>query len=93
MAGITTPPRGRGWCHEAIPDSFARRAGAFRRSVALCGVGWLAQAAGTHVEDGAMTGASLQGGRIVYSVVHGEVDDAARAEIDRALARLQRMLV
>ncbi|WP_272916674.1 hypothetical protein [Novosphingobium silvae] len=40
-----------------------------------------------------MTGASLQGGRIVYSVVHGEVDDAARAEIDRALARLQRMLV
>ncbi|WP_159983501.1 MULTISPECIES: hypothetical protein [unclassified Novosphingobium] len=43
--------------------------------------------------DGMATVAySLENGRIVYRVVQGEVGDAARAEIDRALTRLQRKL-
>ncbi|MFD2134276.1 hypothetical protein ACFSLT_01750 [Novosphingobium resinovorum] len=33
---------------------------------------------------------SLENGRIVYRVVTGEIGDGARAEIDRALVRLQR---
>lgn len=43
--------------------------------------------------DGMATVAySLENGRIVYRVVEGAVGDAARADIDRALARLQRKL-
>lgn len=43
--------------------------------------------------DGMATVAySLENGRIVYRVVNGDVDAAARGEIDRALARLQRKL-
>ncbi|EJL24025.1 hypothetical protein [Novosphingobium sp. AP12] len=44
--------------------------------------------------DGMATVAySLENGRIVYRVVEGEVGDNARAEIDRALVRLQKKLV
>lgn len=43
--------------------------------------------------DGMATVAySMEDGRIVYRVVKGEIDGTARAEIDRALARLQRKL-
>jgi hypothetical protein len=43
--------------------------------------------------DGMATVAySLENGRIVYRVVEGEVGDTARAEIDRALVRLQKKL-
>ncbi|WP_404482334.1 hypothetical protein [Novosphingobium sp. BL-52-GroH] len=43
--------------------------------------------------DGMATVAySLVNGRIVYRVVQGEVGDTARADIDRALVRLQRKL-
>ncbi len=43
--------------------------------------------------DGMATVAySLENGRIVYRVVQGDVGDAARADIDRALVRLQRKL-
>jgi hypothetical protein len=43
--------------------------------------------------DGMATVAySLDNGRIVYRVVEGTIDGAARARIDRALTRLQRKL-
>ena len=43
--------------------------------------------------DGMATVAySMEKGRIVYRVISGKVDAAARDEIDRALARLQRKL-
>ena len=43
--------------------------------------------------DGMATVAySLEQGRIVYRVVEGELDAAARQQIDRALPRLQRKL-
>ena len=43
--------------------------------------------------DGMATVAySLENGRIVYRVVQGEIGDGARAEIDRALVRLQRKI-
>lgn len=43
--------------------------------------------------DGLATVAySLQDGQIVYRVVKGEIADATRAEIDRALVKLQRKL-
>ncbi|PNU02406.1 hypothetical protein [Novosphingobium guangzhouense] len=43
--------------------------------------------------DGMATVAySLENGRIVYRVVSGEIGDDARAEIDRALVRLQRKI-
>lgn len=43
--------------------------------------------------DGMATVAySLANGRLVYRVVQGEVGDTARADIDRALVRLQRKL-
>ncbi|SFG15499.1 hypothetical protein SAMN05518801_108140 [Novosphingobium sp. CF614] len=43
--------------------------------------------------DGMATVAySVENGRIVYRVVKGEIDAAAKAEIDRALVRLQRKL-
>lgn len=43
--------------------------------------------------DGMATVAySLDHGRIVYRVVSGEIGDDARAEIDRALLRLQRRI-
>lgn len=43
--------------------------------------------------DGMATVAySLENGRIVYRVVQGEVGEAARAEINRALVRLQRKI-
>lgn len=44
--------------------------------------------------DGMATVAySLADGRLVYRVVQGAIGDAARADIDRALVRLQRKLV
>lgn len=44
--------------------------------------------------DGMATVAySVDGGRIVYRVVSGTINAAARQEIDRALAKLQRKLV
>jgi hypothetical protein len=43
--------------------------------------------------DGMATVAySVEGGRIVYRVVSGEIDAAAREKIDRALVKLQRKL-
>lgn len=43
--------------------------------------------------DGMATVAySLDNGRLVYRVVQGEVGDSQRAEIDRALVRLQKKL-
>ncbi|MFT4055332.1 MAG: hypothetical protein QM681_12565 [Novosphingobium sp.] len=43
--------------------------------------------------DGMATVAySVENGRIVYRVVQGEIGDGARAEIDRALVRLQRRI-
>lgn len=43
--------------------------------------------------DGMATVAySLENGRIVYRVVQGEIGMAAKAEIDKALVRLQRKL-
>jgi hypothetical protein len=43
--------------------------------------------------DGMATVAySVENGRLVYRVVEGEIDAAAKAEIDRALVRLQRKL-
>ncbi|MFC0205928.1 hypothetical protein [Novosphingobium soli] len=43
-------------------------------------------------DDMATVAYSLENGRLVYRVVEGEIDDAARAQIDRALVRLQRKL-
>lgn len=43
--------------------------------------------------DGMATVAySVENGRLVYRIVKGELDDAAKAEIDKALVRLQRKL-
>lgn len=43
-------------------------------------------------DDMATVAYSLEQGRIVYRVVEGEVGDAARAQIDRALVKLQRKI-
>lgn len=44
-------------------------------------------------DDMATVAYSVDHGRLVYRVVEGEIDAAAKAEIDRALVRLQRKLV
>lgn len=90
---------GTGWASDGKVDPGAMTGAYYMRDTLVPRVGDLALIQRkpalylASFNDGMATVAySLDGGRIVYRVVRGEIDATAKAEIDKALVRLQRKL-